>query len=315
MSQDFDIWVEKHRPPTLDGYVFKDENLKKTVQSWLDNPEGKKIPIPHILMAGKPGTGKTTLAKILINELNIHKADIMEFNASRERGIGTIRELISNFASTYSFGDYKIVFMDEADKLTTDAQDALKSEMEVFADSCRFIFTCNEIRKISPALKSRFQTFIFDALDMDNWVTRLVEVLSAENVTFDVDDLQPFIDAAYPDLRKCINLLDQHTVNKVLHPMKIEVSTSLNYLEDVAKLIQAGDITEARQLLISLIREGDYEDVFRWMYQNLDLWGDTELQKMNAIVIIAKGLRNHTVSADAEINISACLCELAMLRT
>lgn len=308
-----DLWVEKYRPNTTAGYVFKNESVKEQIQSWIENPDNKNIPFPHLLLSGSPGVGKTTLAKLLLNELGVDKFDILELNGSRENGVDTLREKVMGFCSTFANGEYKVVLIDEGDYLTHSAQAILRNEMERFNESVRFIITCNLPHKIMGALHSRMQSFHFDALDMESYITRIMEILTIENVQFDPEDLDPFINNSYPDLRKCINLLDQHTRAGVLNPLSEGAATSLNFMGEAVELFKAGRYTDARKLIVSNADINDYEEIYRFLYKNLQLFGDSEEVQSAAIIIIARGLRNHGVSADAEINIAATIVELSQL--
>lgn len=308
-----DLWVEKYRPKTIKDYVFKNEQTKQQVSEWVANPEGKNISFPHLLFSGSPGVGKTTLAKMLINELGINRFDVLELNGSRETGVDNLREKVIGFCSTFPNGDYKVVLIDEADYLSQNAQACLRNEMERFSDSVRFILTCNLPHKIIGALHSRMQNFHFDALDMESFINRIIEILSLEQVEFDPDDLDLFINNSYPDLRKCINLLDQHTQNGKLTPLHEGVATNLNYMEDAVGLFKARQFTAARKLIVSNADINDYEEIYRFLYRNLHLFSDTENGQGTAVVLIAKGLRNHAISADAEINLASCLVELSQI--
>ena len=205
------LWVEKFRPKTIDGYVFRDENQKRQINTWI-----KEKSIPHLLLSGGPGIGKTTLAKVLLNELGIEEYDVLEINASRTNGVEEVRDLITNFVSMIPFGPFKVVLLDEADYLTHNAQAALRGVMEQFHETARFILTCNLPQKIMPAIHSRCQTFHVDKVDQTEFTARVATILLTEEVDFDLDILDTFVKAAYPDLRKCINLVQKNVQDKKL---------------------------------------------------------------------------------------------------
>lgn len=304
-----ELWVEKYRPSTIDGYVFRDESQRRQIQSWI-----KDKSIPHLLLSGSPGIGKTTLAKILLNEIGIEEYDILEINASRNRGIGEVRDNITNFISMMPFGPFKVVLLDEGDKLTPDAQDSLKGVMEEYSSTSRFILTCNSPNKIVPALHSRFQQMHFASIDQTEYTARAATVLVNEGVEFDLDTLDTYVKAVYPDLRKCLNLLQQNTIDGVLINPKAEDSGVSDYKIEMVELFKKGKIQEARKLLCGRATADEMGDIFRWCYDNLDLFGKTEEVKDQAVLIIKQGLVDHTLCADAEINLAAVLIKLVRLQ-
>jgi len=302
------LWVEQYRPRDIDGYVFRDEAQREQVKQWI-----KAGSIPHLLFSGAAGIGKTTLAKILINALNIDEYDVLEINASRTNSVDDIRDSVVNFVSTMPFGDFKIVLLDEADYLSPKAQAALRGVMEEYSQTARFIMTCNYPHKIIPALHSRCQGFHIEKVDHTEFTARAATVLVTEGVEFDIDTLDSYVKATYPDLRKCLNLLQMNTVDlKLKRPSETGTGTA-DYKLAMVDLFKSGKIREARTLLAAQARPEEMDEIFRWMYDNLDMWSKTPEGQDEAILVIRKGLVNHVSCADAEINLSATLVELSQI--
>jgi DNA polymerase III delta prime subunit len=288
--------------------VFRDEAQREQVKQWI-----KEGTIPHLLFSGAAGIGKTTLAKILINALNIDEYDVLEINASRTNSVDDVRDKITNFVSTMPFGNFKIVLLDEADYLSPNAQAALRGVMEEYSQTARFIMTCNYPHKIIPALHSRCQGFHIEKVDHTEFTARAATVLVTEGVEFDLDVLDTYVKSTYPDLRKCLNLLQMNTVDlKLKRPSETGGGTA-DYKLAMVDLFKSGKIKEARKLLCEQARPEEMEEIFRWLYDNLNMWSKTDEGQDEAILIIRKGLVNHVSCADAEINLSATLVELSQI--
>lgn len=304
-----ELWTEKYRPKTVGDYVFRDEAQRRQVDSWI-----KEGSIPHLLLSGAAGIGKTTLAKVLCHELGIEDYDILEINASRDNNVDTVRDKIVNFVQMIPFGPFKVVLLDEADYLTPNAQAILRGVMEQYSSTARFILTCNYPNRIIPAIHSRCQGYHVEKTDQTEFTARVATILVTEGIDFDLDTLDTYVKAAYPDLRKCINMVQQNVQDTKLSAPTAEADGG-DYRIEMVELFKKGKIPEARKLICSKARPEEIEDIFRWMYDNLELFGNTEEKKDSALLVIKQGLVDHTLIADPEINLSATLVKLARLST
>ena len=304
-----ELWVEKYRPAKVDGYVFVDDAQRDQVQQWIRDGS-----IPHLMLSGSAGTGKTTLAKLLINELGVDEYDVMWANGSKEaRKIEWVDKLIG-FCQTMPFGRFKVVLIDEADYMNKDSvQPALRNLMEDYSQTVRFILTCNYPHKIIAPIHSRCQGFHIVKTDHVEFTARVATVLLEENVAFDMDVLDSYVKATYPDLRKCLNLVQLNSQGGELKQPSATDKSARDWRLECVDLFKRGKIRDARAVLCQNSSPEEAEDVFRWMYDNLDLWGDTPERQDQAIVIIRNGLVNHNSVADVEINLSATLIELGQI--
>lgn len=304
------LWSEKYRPRHIKDYVFKDEKQKKQIAKWIEGGA-----LPHMLLSGSPGTGKSTLVKVLLNELNVDPFDILEVNASKDNGVDFIREKITNFSETMGVGEIKYIFLDEADGLSPPAQGVLRGTLEKYAASVRFLLTCNYPHKIIDAIKSRCEIgrMHIEKLDTSEFYMRLVDVLDRESIDIDPDALEAIVQKTYPDLRRGISMIQANSFNGKLNSPDADSEVVSDYKIDMITLFKAGRYTEARKLICEKVGREEYEDIYTFMYQNLEVWGESDEKQNKCILTIRDGLVKHTMCADVEINLSATLVELEMV--
>ena len=295
------LWVEKYRPNNLDTYIGN-EHLKDKVSAYLESGD-----LPHLLLYGKAGTGKTTLAKILVKNI---ECDYLYINASDENNVETVRTKVKNFASTMGFKDYKIIILDECDYITPNAQAALRNLMETFSKHCRFILTCNFVERIIDPIQSRCQSFQIIPPSKKEVAIHIHDILLKENVISDMNDLKVLIDSGYPDIRRVINAAQRNVVKGKL---KLDTTSIIqnDYKLKLLKILKTQDKKNAfkdiRQLLLDN-KITDFADLFRLLYDEVDDWGKGHVAE--CILIIARYELSDGQVPDKEINAMAMLIEL-----
>ena len=303
------LWVEKYRPSSLDGYIFHDEAHKQSFQQMVENQT-----IPHLLLSGVQGSGKTTIAQILIKELNVDPTDVLLINASDENSVDVMRDKIKSFITTFAIGDFKVIQLEEADYLTMNAQAVLRKYMEDPNCPARFILTCNYESKIMPAIKSRSQQYRFKAADRDEIAEFTAKILLKEKVKFDIDLLDKFISVGYPDIRKIINLLQQNSINGVLQSLVVEAEAG-DYKFKLLDMVNVDDWSAARNLACESVATEEWEDLYRFLYVNLNK--SKKFSKKDnweaGIVIITDHLYKNSIIADPEINAAAMFIRLSQV--
>jgi replication factor C small subunit len=296
------LFVEKYRPDTLDGYVGNEHIIEK-VKIYIENED-----VPHLLLYGQAGTGKTTLAKIITNQID---CDVMYINASDENNVDTVRDKIRGFASSMGFRKWKIIILDESDYLTPNAQAALRNLMETFSKSTRFILTCNYVEKIIDPIQSRCQTFGITPPSKKEVAIRLKEILDLEGVQYEMSDLAILVNSGYPDIRRVLNAAQRQVVNGVL---KIDKTSTIqaNYMDAVLNILKSNGsvkelFTKVRQVIADS-KVKDYTPFYRFLYDNVDDYANGKVG--NTILKIADGQYKDAHVVDREINVMAMLLEI-----
>lgn len=309
MQHNHKLWVEHYRPKTIDEYIFHDPQQRAAVMRMINDKS-----IPHLLFSGVQGSGKTTLARILITATGVDSSDTLIVNASDERGIDTFRDKIKSFATTMPVGSFKIVLLEEADSLTPDAQQALRRFMEEYADITRFILTCNYENKVIPPIKSRCQHFHFKAADKNDIAEYLINILAQERVEFELPLLDKYVAYGYPDIRKIVNMLQQNAVDRKLQVPKFE-GTSSDYKFKLIDLVERDKWLDARKLVCGGVTSDEWEDVYRFLYENISRAPKFQQKEKweEAIMVIAEHLYKHSIVADPEINAAAMFIRLGQL--
>jgi DNA polymerase III delta prime subunit len=272
--------------------------------------------IPHILMTGVAGSGKTTLAFILIDSMGVDDSDFLVINASDENSVDVIRDKVKSFASASPMGEFKIILFEEMDYLSQNGQGALRRLMEEYGDTVRFIATANYIHKILPAIQSRFTVkFQFKASDRNDIAEFLAAILLKEKVKFDLDTLDKYIDIGYPDIRSILGSLQQYSVNGILQPPTNTDSSSNDYKFKLIDFISQDLWNNARELVCQNVQREEYEDLYRFLYDNISLSPKFKNKDNwdNAILIIADHLYKHPSYSDSEINAAAMFIELGAI--
>jgi len=295
------LWVEKYRPSNLDTYIGN-EHLKSKVSMYLESGD-----LPHLLLYGRAGTGKTTLAKLLVNNI---ECDYLYINASDENNVDTVRTKVKSFASTVGFKDMKVIILDECDYITPNAQAALRNLMETFSKHCRFILTCNYVERIIDPIQSRCQSFQIIPPSKTEVAKHLHSILIQENIMDSLEDIKVLVESGYPDIRRVINSAQRNVVKGRL---KLDTSSIIqnDYKLKLLKILETQNKKNAFKEIRQLLADNkitDFADLFRLLYDEVDGYGKGHLAE--CILIIARYELSDSQVVDKEINAMAMIIEL-----
>jgi DNA polymerase III delta prime subunit len=295
------LWVEKYRPSNLDTYIGN-EHLKSKVKVYLESGD-----LPHLLLYGRAGTGKTTLAKLLVNNID---CDYLYINASDENSVEIVRDKVKNFASTLGFAEMKIIILDECDYITPNAQAALRNLMETFSKHCRFILTCNYVERIIDPIQSRCQSFQIIPPDRKQVALHVSNILQNEKVDATVDDIVTIVNGGYPDIRRVINSIQRQVVNGKL-VIDEGMAIQNDYKNQVLDILKTQDKKNSFKNIRQVLADSkitDFSDLFRLLFDTVDDWGRGHVAE--CILTLSQYQQSDAVVVDKEINVMAMFVEV-----
>jgi len=299
------LWVEKYRPRKLTEYVGN-EHLKQKVSDYLTSGD-----VPHLLFFGKAGTGKTTLAKLIVNSIN---CDHIIINASDENNVDTVRNKVKGFASTIGFKDMKVIILDEFDYMTPNAQAILRNLMETFSKHCRFILTCNYVEKVIDPIQSRCQTFQIVPPSKKEVAVQISQILGKEGVSFEPKDLVPIIDSSYPDIRKIINTCQ---LNSSKGKLKLDTTSVIDsdIKSKVVEILKSNDAKPNKwkniRQAVADARIQDFTELYSYLYEKVDEYGSGNTS--NIILILSESQHKDALVVDKEITFMSCIIQIVAL--
>lgn len=303
------LWCEKYRPTSLNEYVFQDTKQKKVLMGYIEQGS-----IPHLLLSGVQGSGKTTLSRLLVDKLNIDESDVLVINGSDENNAETVRDKIKSFVTTFAVGEFKVVRIEEFDYFTLNGQAILRGLMEDYEEVARFILTCNYENKIMPAIRSRCTQFRFKAMDKDDVAEYVAKILLSETIKFDIDTLDAYVSVGYPDIRKIVNMVQQYSIDGTLEHYQTE-NESGDYKFQLLEMMKLDQWDSIRSLLCENVVAEEWEEVYKFIYENLNKCPKFSIPMKweEGIVIIADHLHKNAMYADPEINAAAMFIRLKQI--